>query len=135
MPNDKIDEWLRRLNLSQYAQAFAENDIDVEVLADLTDADFKEIGVASLGHRKRLLAAVAEMRAPAAEKPPEGRTADAGERRQVTILFADLCNFTALSQTLDARGGPRSRGAVHGARPTASSSVTAAPSTSTSATP
>ena len=80
-----IGQWLDGLGLGQYAHAFAENDVDLPLLAQLTDADLKELGVASLGHRKRMLAAIA------------GR-----ERRQVTILFADLCGFTALSRTLDA---------------------------------
>jgi class 3 adenylate cyclase/tetratricopeptide (TPR) repeat protein len=94
-----VAEWLKELGLGQYAATFAENDIDFDLLDQLTDADFKELGVASLGHRKRLLAAIAQRQA----KPPPTAKTDIvqGERRQVTILFADLCGFTALSQTLD----------------------------------
>ena len=96
-----VEQWLRNLGLAQYAQAFAENDIDFDVLNGLTEADLKELGVASLGHRKRLLAAISEVRS--APPPNASREADrtAGERRQVTILFADLCGFTTLSRSLD----------------------------------
>ena len=55
-----IDQWLHALGLEQYAPAFAGNDIDLAMLAQLDDADLKELGVLSLGHRKRLLAAIAE---------------------------------------------------------------------------
>ncbi|RDJ99620.1 adenylate/guanylate cyclase domain-containing protein [Paraburkholderia lacunae] len=96
-----IDQWLQALGLEQYARAFAENDIDFAMLSQLDDADLKALGVLSLGHRKRLLSAIAEQRdaAPCAASPVVN--APASERRQVTILFADLCGFTALSQTLD----------------------------------
>ncbi|HEY3599066.1 MAG TPA: adenylate/guanylate cyclase domain-containing protein [Paraburkholderia sp.] len=93
-----IDRWLHELGLGQYVRAFADNDIDGAMLLLLTDADLKELGVASLGHRKRLLAAIAGLVA-CADSPAAAVPAD--ERRQVTILFADLCGFTALSQTLD----------------------------------
>ena len=96
-----VAAWLKSLGLEQYAPAFADNDIDVAVLAQLTDADLKELGVTSLGHRKRLLTAVAARPALAASAPAPGAAAPSGERRQVTILFADLCGFTALSQSLD----------------------------------
>ena len=92
--------WLETLGLGQYARAFAENDVDFAVLAQLTDADLKELGVTSLGHRKRLLTAIAGVATPAPRAAPTAST-PSGERRQVTILFADLCGFTALSQTLD----------------------------------
>jgi class 3 adenylate cyclase len=96
-----VEDWLNGLSLGQYAAAFAENDIDFTVLGKLTDADLKELGVSSLGHRKRLLTAIAERGVTA---PPSTRRADSlpeGERRQVTILFADLCGFTTISRTLD----------------------------------
>ncbi len=95
-----VAAWLAELGLGQYAPAFAENDIDFAVLAQLTDADLRELGVSSLGHRKRLLAAIEK---GFGASPPAVRAASEpeGERRQVTILFADLCGFTALSQSLD----------------------------------
>src|SRR4051812_6541494 len=96
-----IQGWLEGLGLAQYASMFAENDIDFAILGKLSDADLKEIGINSLGHRKRLLAAIAER--DGAATPGSGTTdgALAGERRQVTVLFADLCGFTALARTLD----------------------------------
>jgi class 3 adenylate cyclase len=96
-----VGQWLRNLGLAQYVGAFAENDIDFDVLAKLTDADLRELGVGSLGHRKRLLAAIAELQTQP-ERPLQSlATSATGERRQVTILFADLCGFTALSRSLD----------------------------------
>src|SRR5262245_26492802 len=95
-----LAHWLAELGLSQYAVAFAENDIDFDVLSQLTDADLKELGVGSLGNRKRLLAAIAA-RMTASATPVSHDEISKGERRQVTILFADLCGFTALSQSLD----------------------------------
>jgi class 3 adenylate cyclase/tetratricopeptide (TPR) repeat protein len=96
-----IGAWLEALGLGQYARAFADNDVDFSVLAQLSDADLKELGVASLGHRKRLLAAIAARGAAAPAVAAPVANAPSGERRQVTVLFADLCGFTALSQSLD----------------------------------
>src|SRR6185295_2677870 len=101
----QIAEWLEQLNLGQYAQRFAENDIDVSVLRHLTDADLEKIGV-SLGHRRKLLAAIAELpgafpskREPAAGVEPKPR--ELAERRQVTVMFSDLVGSTALSGRMD----------------------------------
>jgi predicted ATPase/class 3 adenylate cyclase len=110
----QIAAWLKSLGLEQYVDCFAENDIDFSVLQDLTDEDLEKIGVRSLGHRRKLLRAIADLqgtkkRAPA-ETPvaarfssPESYTpkhlterilisksALEGERKQVTVLFADL---------------------------------------------
>ena len=64
-----VEEWLEGLGLAQYAAAFAENDIDFTILGKLIDADLKELGISSLGHRKRLLAAIAERGVTAAPSP------------------------------------------------------------------
>jgi class 3 adenylate cyclase/tetratricopeptide (TPR) repeat protein len=95
-----VAAWLNGLGLGQYAQAFAENHIDVEALRGLAADDLKELGVASLGHRKRILAAIATLRGEASQGTG-GAPGAAAERRQVTILFADLCGFTALTRSID----------------------------------
>ncbi len=56
-----IEDWLEKLGMSEYAQRFAENDIDFSVLGDLTDQDLKDLGVSSLGHRRKILRAIAEL--------------------------------------------------------------------------
>jgi class 3 adenylate cyclase len=100
-----ITEWLALLGLSEYAQRFSENDIDVTVLRHLTDQDLKEIGV-SLGHRRKILASIAELAGttPARSQPaapPEPKPRDDAERRQLTVMFTDLVGSTALSTKLD----------------------------------
>jgi hypothetical protein len=57
----QIADWLETLGMSEYAERFAENDIDPAILRDLTDQDLKELGVSSLGHRRKLLRAIAEL--------------------------------------------------------------------------
>jgi class 3 adenylate cyclase/tetratricopeptide (TPR) repeat protein len=94
-----VSAWLSSLGFDQYAQAFAENDIDWNLLIELSDADLKELGIASLGHRQRLLAAIANRTTAASVGEDLGPSTD--ERREVTILFADLSGFTALSHSLD----------------------------------
>jgi len=96
-----VGAWLESLGLGHYTRAFAENDVDFTILDQLTEADLKELGVASLGHRKRLLAAIASRSAAPSPVTPRPPYPSLGERRQVTILFADLSGFTALSQSLD----------------------------------
>jgi len=96
-----VGAWLEALGLGQYAHRFAENDIDFLLLAQLTDTDLKELGVTSLGHRKRLLTAIVAAGAGAPAIAAQAANAALGERRQVTILFADLSGFTALGQSLD----------------------------------
>ena len=67
-----VGAWLRGLGLGQYEPAFRDNDIDAEVLPELAEADLERLGVASLGHRKRLLKAIAALRADV-DRPPRSR--------------------------------------------------------------
>src|SRR5262245_23495011 len=88
----QIADWLKQLGMRAYIQRFAENDIDFAILSDLTDQDLEKIGVTSLGHRRKLLRAIADLKgvgrsspdAVAAAPPATPRVADAAERRQVT---------------------------------------------------
>jgi class 3 adenylate cyclase len=100
-----IAEWLTSLGMSEYAERFIENKIDISVLRHLTDQDLKDIGI-PLGHRRKLLAAISELTgtAPATPKPAaatEPKTQDTAERRQVTVMFSDLVGSTALSARMD----------------------------------
>ena len=94
-----IREWLRSQGLSEYADRFAENRIDLAVLPDLTDEDLRELGVL-LGDRRRILRLIAEMYPPNAVRPAAERLEEA-ERRQVTVMFADLVGSTALAARMD----------------------------------
>ena len=100
----QIADWLKTLGMSEYAERFAESDIDTSVLRDLTDQDLKELGV-SLGHRRKMLRAIAELAGAAPVSPQPALTApkapDAAERRQVTVMFSDLVGSTALSARMD----------------------------------
>jgi class 3 adenylate cyclase len=103
---------LRSLGLGRYEAVFRENEIDETVLPNLTAEDLKELGVSALGHRRKLLDAIAALRPDAGGKstpadvstttattsvPPEDRA----ERRQVTVMFSDLVGSTALSGRMD----------------------------------
>ncbi|WP_262421509.1 adenylate/guanylate cyclase domain-containing protein [Paraburkholderia sp. UCT31] len=95
--------WLHSLGMERYEPVFRENAIDADVLRDLTADDLKELGIASVGHRRKLLDALTELRARpglrhSAASPGEAK----GERRQVAVLFADLCGFTRMSREVDA---------------------------------
>ena len=112
--------WLRSLGLGKYEAAFRENDIDETVLPNLTAEDLKELGVASLGHRRKLLDGIAALRTDGTAKPssaeevteptpPTAATATVapvaeaiGERRHVTVMFCDLVGSTSISAGLDA---------------------------------
>ena len=100
----QVTDWLEKLGMSEYAQRFAENDIDTSVLRDLTDQDLKELGV-SLGHRRKMLRAIAELEGGVAASPPPASTElnarETAERRQVTVMFSDLVGSTALSTSMD----------------------------------
>jgi class 3 adenylate cyclase/predicted ATPase len=98
--------WLRGLGLEQYAPAFRDNDVDGEVLPTLTSEDLISIGVTSVGHRRKLLAAIASLGAvlPGATvvaAPRDAATPADAERRQLTVMFCDLVGSTELSSRLD----------------------------------
>ena len=98
-----IAEWLRGLGLGQYAPAFAENEVDWQILSKLTSDDLKEIGVIAIGHRRRLLEAIAALATPPIVSPIVAPTAVRGEaeRRQLTVMFCDLVGSTGLSARFD----------------------------------
>ena len=110
-----IAAWLRDLGLERYAQAFDANDIDATVLPTLTGDDLQQLGVTSVGHRRRLLDAIADLRVPRSlsgaslaattntNKPGERveQLPAQAERRQITVLFCDLAGSTELSARLD----------------------------------
>ncbi|HWZ68992.1 MAG TPA: AAA family ATPase [Stellaceae bacterium] len=96
-----ISTWLRGLDLVQYEPIFRENAIDVEILPELTETDLEKLGVV-LGHRKRMLRAIAALEAhPPAPPPTAAPRAEAAERRQLTVMFCDLVGSTALSTRFD----------------------------------
>jgi class 3 adenylate cyclase len=120
-----VADWLAALGLERYAQAFADNDIDFDVLSDLSEADLERLGV-SLGHRKKVLKALEALKSnvrafrPTGTDPPQGkpslndartalphnvvaiRSAIEGEHKQVTVLFADLVGSTQFMERKDA---------------------------------
>jgi class 3 adenylate cyclase len=116
----QIADWLKELGMSEYAERFVENHIDESIIRDLTDQDLKDLGVGSLGHRRKLLRAIQEL-----GETPTTLTAtkseavaatvriplDAAERRQLTVMFCDLVRSTARSARLD----PEDLGEVIGA--------------------
>ena len=115
-----VAAWLHGLGLEQYAPAFRDNDVDGEVLPELTADDLISIGVTSVGHRRKLLAAIAALGAepatPLPNPPPragEGRVGAEAERRQLTVMFCDLVGSTALSARLDPEDLREVVGAYH----------------------
>jgi class 3 adenylate cyclase/tetratricopeptide (TPR) repeat protein len=106
-----IGGWLRNIGLERYEAAFRESAIDQTVLPSLTAEDLKDLGVGIVGHRRKLLDAIAALRADANastpdrlainDRSPEPKTEDRAERRQVTVLFSDLVGSTALSAHMD----------------------------------
>jgi class 3 adenylate cyclase len=98
----EISDWLRGLRLEQYASAFQDNAIDAEILRELTADDLKDLGVNLVGHRRKLLAAIAALRPEQVRPGPDaGIGAGEAERRQLTVMFCDLVGSTALSAKLD----------------------------------
>ena len=103
-----VGDWLRSLGLSEYESAFRDNQIDSEVLPKLTGDDLKELGVTSVGHRRKLLSAIAELSGTFAESAIVAKAIrielpvhPAAERRQLTVMFCDLVGSTAMSARLD----------------------------------
>ena len=99
-----VEGWLRSLGLGQYEALFRANEIDADILPELTDVDLEKLGV-PLGHRKRLLRAIAGLAAAETLTVPSASTGvtppDAAERRQLTVMFCDLVGSTALSVRFD----------------------------------
>ena len=112
-----IAAWLHGLGLQQYEQAFRENAIDNGVLPELTTDDLKDLGVSLVGHRRKLLAAIAALRSESGPKPhAEARdVADTSiaERRHLTVMFCDLVGSTVLSTRYDPEDLREIVGAYH----------------------
>ena len=101
-----IEAWLQGLGLERYAPAFRDNEIDWEVLPKLTTEDLREIGVAAVGHRRKLLGAIAALGASAPTSAVTAAVSGASapadaERRQLTVMFCDLVGSTPLSARFD----------------------------------
>ena len=112
-----VEAWLRGLGLQQYQAAFRDNEIDGAVLRDLTADDLRELGVASVGHRRKLLSAISELSAASdsvmATSSAQLPAPDAAERRQLTVMFCDLVGSTAMSARLDPEDMRAIIGAYH----------------------
>ena len=113
MMNDRVAAWLENLGLGRYAEAFQQNAIAWDVLPELNEGDLEALGVL-LGHRKTLLRAISQLSqraegmglgsipiAVSPEKQPVPPERDQAERRQLTVMFCDLVDSTALSRRLD----------------------------------
>ena len=103
----QIADWLKKLGMSEYAERFVENRIDLSVLPDLTDQDLEKMGVL-LGDRRKMLRAIRDLgttslavTAPSTPVAAEPTRRDDAERRQLTVMFCDLVGSTALSARLD----------------------------------
>jgi len=106
-----VAAWLKNLGLGQYDTAFRDNAVDAEVLPQLTGDDLKELGVTSVGHRRKLLAEIAALAPPLSSErtgqqpspePPKKDPELSAERRHLTVMFCDLMGSTTISAALDA---------------------------------
>ena len=108
-----VGAWLRSLGLGQYEAAFRDNEIDGAVLPKLTVEDLRDLGVAVIGHRRKIISAIEELNAASAaraegvnavptQRLPVGASSDAAERRPITVMFCDLVGSTSLAARLDA---------------------------------
>jgi class 3 adenylate cyclase len=106
-----VGGWLRNLGLDRYEASFRDNGVGADVLPHLTAEDLRELGVASIGDRRRLLVAIAALAggtppadvsaSPLKSAPPKDPQLSA-ERRPITIMFCDLVGSTSLAAKLDA---------------------------------
>jgi hypothetical protein len=134
-----VAAWLNRLGLEQYERAFRENDVDAEVLPELTAEDLIGLGVTSIGHRRKLLAAIAALRdkpaspnensapikaAGLAEDPSRWASSTA-ERRQLTVMFCDLVGRRRCPPASTPRICARSSAPTIAASPTPSAALAA----------
>jgi hypothetical protein len=101
----QIADWLEKLGMSEYAQRFADNDIDFSILGDLTDQHLKDLGVASLGHRLKILRAIAELDPPGSDGGAPCRCACPTIRTGATFAFPNAGSRAAT----DNPAAPRSR--------------------------
>ncbi|MBV8088073.1 MAG: adenylate/guanylate cyclase domain-containing protein, partial [Alphaproteobacteria bacterium] len=113
-----IAAWLQGLGLERYVPAFRDNEVDWEVLPKLTSEDLREIGVAAIGHRRKLLDAIAALGATvpgaAVAAPPSDAPASTGaERRQLTVMFCDLVGSTPFATRFDPEDLGELIGAYH----------------------
>ena len=109
-----VGVWLRSLGLGRYEAAFRDNEVDGGVLPKLTVDDLRELGVAVVGHRRKIISAIEELYAASSTRPegvnavpPQshvrvGASSDAAERRPITVMFCDLVGSTSLAARLDA---------------------------------
>src|SRR3954452_22462248 len=117
-----VEDWVRGLGLERYEQAFRDNDIDADVLPELTADDLTGLGITSVGHRRKLLAAIAALRSgpapsgvaaePSIDAPPAMPSTEA-ERRQLTVMFVALVGSTALATRVDPEDLREVVGAYH----------------------
>jgi class 3 adenylate cyclase/tetratricopeptide (TPR) repeat protein len=113
-----VEDWLRKLGFEQYEPAFREHEIDERTLPNLTAEDLKDLGVRLVGHRRRLLDAIAALSIGTVDTTARAPIDEASvptdaERRQLTILFCDLVGSTALSTRLDPEDLREVIGAYH----------------------
>ncbi len=124
-----VATWLHSLGLAQYEQAFRDNAVDADTLPQLTAEDLKDLGVSAVGHRRKLLDAIAKLKSTptplaggALHAVEEQALRSAGlersmpspaERRHLTVMFCDLVGSTNLAQMLDPEDYREILGAYH----------------------
>jgi class 3 adenylate cyclase len=108
-----IAGWLREIGLEQYESAFRENHIEGNLLQSLTAEDLRDLGIASVGHRRRLLDAIKALPADIEPTYSASKIETGAERRQLTVMFCDLAGSTALSSRLDPEDLREVLGAYH----------------------